>query len=137
FKLYDPKAAATTEIVYRLLEACDFKLTPTIAQAIYMGLIFDTGLFKHTNTRPETLRTASKLIETGFDFTDTAEKGMLVRSQGAFTMLKELLASAQFELSGRYVWGVLSNAKFLEAGGDADDREGLIDQLFLTPNCEI
>jgi phosphoesterase RecJ-like protein len=137
FRLYDPKAAATTEITFKLAEASQSKITGPMAQAIYLGLIFDTGLFKHSNTTPETLRIASKLLECGFDHTETAEKGMLIRTEGAFLMLKLLLENSRFEVRGRYVWGVINHANFLAAGGDAEDREGLIDQLFLTKECEI
>jgi phosphoesterase RecJ-like protein len=137
FRLYDPNAASTTEIVFKFIEDRGLQLTASIAQAIYVGLIFDTGLFKHSNTKPATLRIGARLLETGFDHTTTAEKAMLIRSGGAFDMLRNVLADAHFDLGGRYVWGVLSNKAFLAAGGDADDREGIIDQLFLTRACEI
>jgi phosphoesterase RecJ-like protein len=137
FRLFDPKAAATTEIIFKLIAATGGKLSKSIAQAIYLGLIFDTGLFKHSNTTPETLEIAGRLLECGFDHTDTAERGMLIRTPGAFLMLKALLTDAHFDIKGRYVWGVLNYSAFMEAGGDAEDREGLIDQLFLTENCEI
>jgi len=136
-RLYDPEAAATTEIVFKFLRDRKLKLTPTIAQALYMGLIFDTGLFKHSNTKPETMRMGAELLETGFDHTMTAEKGMLIRTPGGFEMLRTVLGGAHFDLNARYVWGVLDHASFLKAGGDADDREGLIDNLFLTSVCEI
>ncbi len=137
FRLFDPNAASTTEIVFRLVESLGLRLTPTIAQAIYVGLIFDTGLFKHSNTKPDTLRIGARLLETGFNHTDTAEKAMLIRTDGAFRMLKTILEGANFEVEGRYAWAVLDHASFQAAGGDADDREGLIDQLFLTRRCEI
>ena len=137
FRLYDPKAASTTEIVFKFLRALNLKLTKTIAEAIYVGLIFDTGLFKHSNTRPETMRIGAELLETGFNHTEVAEKAMLLRSPGAFDMLKTVLGGAQKEFDGRFVWGALEYAYFQKAGGDADDREGLIDNLFLIQGCEI
>jgi len=137
FRLYDPNAASTTEIVFKFIEAQGLNLTASIAQAIYVGLIFDTGLFKHSNTKPATLRIGARLLETGFDHTVTAEKALLIRSQGAFEMLQKVLATVRFEVGGRYVWGVLGSKDFVAAGGDADDREGIIDQMFLTRACEI
>jgi phosphoesterase RecJ-like protein len=137
FRLYDPQAAATTVVIFRMLRTLKIKLTPSIAQAIYVGLIFDTGLFKHSNTKPETMRIGADLLETGFDHTATVEKALLMRSTGAFQMMKHVVGDAHFDLGGRYVWGVLDQKTFLAAGGNADDREGLIDQLFLTESCEI
>ncbi len=137
FRLYDPTAAATTEIVFRLIKETKTKLTKDIAQAIYMGLIFDTGLFKHSNANPEILRIGAELMETGFDHTVTAEKGMLIRNPQAFQLLQSLLSGAQFEIDDRYVWSVLDHGTFEASGANSDDREGLIDQLFLTEKCEI
>jgi bifunctional oligoribonuclease and PAP phosphatase NrnA len=137
FRLYDPEAAATTEIVFRMQQALHLPLTQTLAQAIYVGLIFDTGLFKHSNTRPETLEIAATLLNTKFPHTETVEKAMLIRSHGAFQMLKHILSQAHFECGGKYVWTVMDFQTFMDAGGDADDREGLIDQIFLTQNCIV
>jgi phosphoesterase RecJ-like protein len=137
FRLYDPQAAATTEIVFKFVQAMNVALTQSLAQAIYVGLIFDTGLFKHSNTTPETLQIAAELLKTKFPHTETVEKAMLVRSPGAFLMLKHILMHAQFEHRDEYVWSVLDYQTFMNAGGNADDREGLIDQIFLTHKCKI
>lgn len=137
FRLYDPEAASTTEIVFKFAKSLGFNLTQSFAEAIYVGLIFDTGLFKHSNTRPETLRIAAELLETRFNHTDVAEKAMMLRSPGAFSMLQTVLAGSKKDFSGKFVYGVLDYTSFQKAGGDADDREGLIDNLFLIQGCEI
>ncbi len=137
FRLYDPKAASTTEIVFKFANALSLKITPEIAQAIYVGLVFDTGLFKHNNAKPETLRIAADLMETRFDHTRTVEEAMLIRSPGAFSMLKYVLSKANSAVGGKYTWGVLDYSAFQECGGDSDDREGLIDQLFLIRGCVV
>ena len=137
FRLYDPKAAATTEIVYRLVQHEKLTLTRNIAQAIYVGLVFDTGLFKHSNTKPETLRIAAELLAVGFDHTQTIEEAMLIRSEAAVKMLRAVLSSAEFHVGGRYVSGVLDNETLRTTQGTPDDREGIIDALFLIRGCEI
>lgn len=137
FRLYDPAAAATTEIVYELAKYWKMPLTKDIAQALYMGLIFDTGLFKHSNTTPYTMRMGAELLESGFDHTETAERGLLIRTPEAFDIFKHVISSSHFELNSRYVWGVLDHATFERSGADADDKDGLIDQMFLTDKCEI
>ena len=42
-------------------------LTPEIAEALYVGLVTDTGRFQYTNTTPKALRLAAELVETGAD----------------------------------------------------------------------
>lgn len=137
FRLYNPEAAATTEIVFDLLKHWKMPLSRDVGQSLYLGLIFDTGLFKHSNTKPFTMRMGAELLEAGFNHTETAERGLLIRTPAAFTLFKKVIASSTFEVSDRYVWGVLDYESFRKSGADADDKEGLIDQLFLTEKCEI
>lgn len=137
FRLYQPEAAATTEIVFDLIEHQGLELTKTIAQSLYMGLIFDTGLFKHSNSTPRVMMIGAELMKTGFNHTETAEMGLLIRTPEAFKLLKIVVANCQFEVDARYVWSSLDYASFAGSGADSDDKEGLIDQLFLTNKCEI
>ena len=43
------------------------ELTPEIAEALYVGLVTDTGRFMYENTTPESHRMAAELIEAGVD----------------------------------------------------------------------
>ena len=45
--------------------ACE--LTPEIAEALYIGLVTDTGRFQYANTTPKALRLAAELVEAGAD----------------------------------------------------------------------
>jgi bifunctional oligoribonuclease and PAP phosphatase NrnA len=136
-KLCDPEAAATTEIVYRLLLDQKIKLTKDIAQAIYMGLIFDTGLFKHSNTKPETMRIGAALLETGFNHTTTAEKALLMRTASAFSLLKDVLSRVQLDLDGRFCWAVLDQEMLVRAKAGDEDRDGIIENLFLIDGVKV
>ena len=42
-------------------------LTPAIAEALYAGLVTDTGRFQYANTTPKALRLAADLLEAGAD----------------------------------------------------------------------
>lgn len=137
-RLYNPYAASTTEMVLDLCESTGMMpLSSTEAQALYLGFVFDTGQFKHSNTDANVLRKAATLMESGFDHTTTVEQGLMIKNPHAFQLLKHVLSVANFDLGGRYVWSSISNEAFVKSGADSDDREGLIDQLFLTDKCEI
>src|SRR6266853_1376801 len=60
-------ASSTAEIVRDLLEELGVALTPEIAEALYVGLVTDTGKFQYTNTSPKALRLAADLMEAGAD----------------------------------------------------------------------
>ena len=66
-KLVDTKAAAAAEVAAGLLEAWNIEFDSAIATALYLGLVSDTGWFQFSNTRPQTLRLAAKLMEAGVE----------------------------------------------------------------------
>ena len=59
----DDQAASTTEILFHFFNSIDFKMSPSVAEALYVGLVYDTGLFKHSNTTPEVMRMGASLLE--------------------------------------------------------------------------
>ena len=60
-------ASCTAEIICDLLEDLGVELTPEIAEALYVGLVTDTGKFQYENTTPDSHRMAAELIEHGVD----------------------------------------------------------------------
>jgi phosphoesterase RecJ-like protein len=60
-------ASCTAEIIYGLTEDLGVELTREIAEALYVGLVTDTGKFQYRNTTPAAHRMAADLIELGVD----------------------------------------------------------------------
>jgi bifunctional oligoribonuclease and PAP phosphatase NrnA len=65
--LVDPTASCTAEIVWDLLHGLDVAPTAAIAEALYIGLVTDTGRFMYENTGPRAHRMAAELIAVGVD----------------------------------------------------------------------
>lgn len=65
--IVDSCAAATAEIIFRLLMQWQTPLTPQIAKALYVGIVTDTGNFKYASTTANTMRIAAALFEVDFD----------------------------------------------------------------------
>ena len=61
----DPDAAATTEIIYKLLNLMHIDITPCIAECLYTGITTDTGCFKYPNATYETYLLAAEMIKCG------------------------------------------------------------------------
>lgn len=66
-KLVDTGAAAAGEIVADLLDAWGIAFDTPIASALFLAIASDTGWFQFSNTRPQTLRLAARLMEAGAD----------------------------------------------------------------------
>ncbi len=68
-KLYynEPDAAATAQIVYKLVNMITKNVPMKSYEAIYTGMSTDTGHFKFSNISPETFRITAKVLESGID----------------------------------------------------------------------
>ena len=60
-------ASSTGEVLRDVFRELDVKLTPEIAEALYVALVTDTGRFQYTNTTPKAHGLAKELLEAGAD----------------------------------------------------------------------
>ena len=58
-----PDASSTCEILYDIFE--EKKMSFDTAQCLYLGIVHDTGVFKHSNTTRRVMEIAGALIEKG------------------------------------------------------------------------
>ncbi len=93
--LYNDNRAAAAEIIFEIVDRFGGEFTLDVATPLYTGLATDTGFFKFSNTRPETLRAAAKLLEAGVRPEKVSEAleekpEALVRGQAAALQTMEL-----------------------------------------------
>ena len=76
YEFMDASASSTCELIYRLIqENKDIDLVDqSISEAIYTGLVTDTGSFKFSSTSAYTHQVASQLMMTNFDHTKIQQK---------------------------------------------------------------
>src|SRR3954451_6954791 len=60
-------ASCTAEMVWDLMHGLGVQSTPAIADALYVGLVTDTGRFMYENTGPRAHEMAAELIAGGVD----------------------------------------------------------------------
>lgn len=60
-----PDASSTSELVVTLLD--EEKISKESAEALYMGIAHDTGVFRYSCTSPETMENAAKLMRKGIN----------------------------------------------------------------------
>ena len=138
-RIVDPRASSNTELLYYLSQSPFFEtpLDRDFCLQIYLGLVFDTGFFRHSNTTPESMELAAKLLRAGFDFTRVGERGMLERSFSSLQLLSETLSRARLACQTKVIWSEIELKNMNYPGAEPDDREGIIDHLFLTVGIDV
>ena len=67
-----PDASSTSELIFTLLEK--EKISKAVAEALYMGIVHDTGVFQYSCTSPETMEIAAELMRKGSNGSEIIEK---------------------------------------------------------------
>ena len=124
-----PDASCTAEIVWDLMHGLGVRPTPVVAQALYIGLITDTGRFMYENTGPRAHRMAAELLEAGVDV-PAVYRGLYEEiPAGKLALLALALGQLQRFDSGEFTLTMLSAEDFERADAEESDSEGIIDQL--------
>ena len=123
------EASSTAEVLADVFAGLEVTLTPAIAEALYAGLVTDTGRFQYANTTPKALRLAAELLEAGADL-QRIFQGVYESMQFAkVKLLARALDRATLYEEGRVVVSYLLRDDFGAVGAVEPYSEGIIDVL--------
>jgi phosphoesterase RecJ-like protein len=125
----DPSASCTAEMVWDLARDLGVVPTPEVAQALYVGLITDTGRFMYENTSPRAHIMAAELIEAGVDVPGVYRRLYEELPPEKLALYALALGRVQRFDDGQLTLSVLSAEDFARAEADDAYSEGIIDQL--------
>jgi phosphoesterase RecJ-like protein len=127
--LVDSGASCTAEIVWDLMHGLDVQPTQEIAEALYAGLITDTGRFMYENTTARAHRMAAELIEAGVDVPEIYRRVYEGVPYGKLVLLARGLSKIRRYDNGRLTVTQLDACDFAESGAEESYSEGVIDHL--------
>lgn len=122
-------ASCTAEIVWDLMRALGVEATPEIAEALYVGLVTDTGKFMYENTGTRAHIMAAELITAGVDVHEIYRRLYEGMPYAKLDLLARALGHVQRYDDGRLTFARLSRDDFRLAGAEDSYSEGIIDHL--------
>jgi len=125
--LVDVSASSTAEIIFEICRRLGVEITESIAQALYVGLITDTGQFMYENTDARTHRVAAELIESGVDVNGTFRRLYERVPEAKLKLIARALERIDRRLDGALSTTYLSAADYAATGADETLTEGIID----------
>jgi len=124
-----PEASCTAEIVWDLMHGLGVEATINIAEALYVGLITDTGRFMYENTGPRAHEMAADLIRHGVDVHEIYRRVYEGVPYGKLALLARGLAKVARYDGGRLTVTELDAHDFAQSGAEESYSEGVIDHL--------
>jgi phosphoesterase RecJ-like protein len=124
-QLIDSSAAATGLLIYKVLFSLKVPLDKDIATNLYTAILVDTGGFRYSNVSPESLKTASHLVEAGASPWDITKE---LYESVPFEGLKLLgLSLSSLEKKDGVAWISTTEEMFRQTHTAAEDCEDFVD----------
>jgi len=138
YEVVDVKAAATSSLIYELImETNPHLMNLDIANAIWVGIMTDTGSFRFENTTPKTMKIAARLLDFG------VTPGALYRHiyenklPEQMRLLGMVLQNVKYECDGKLAWFFITQEMANKAGARIEEVDGYTDFVRTTYGVEV
>ncbi|HEV3232978.1 MAG TPA: bifunctional oligoribonuclease/PAP phosphatase NrnA [Candidatus Dormibacteraeota bacterium] len=135
--LVTPEASSTAEVTFDLLNDWGTEISPQVANNLYVGVLTDTGGFRHENTTERALEIAARLVHCGADAAGIAERVYKSHKLSTMKLTALVLGTMGFDCDDRLVHAQVSQELLAKAGAQMDETEGLIDMLQSVDGLEL
>ena len=135
----DTEASSTCELVFKVIDTLGdrSKIDNKIGEALFTGLITDTGSFRY-GTRPYTYEVAAHLKAAGVDDYKLADKIFNSQKEKHLRLLGHCLAN-RMEVMKDYGVGImwLTRKDYLDFDIQRGDTEGIVNYMLMIENIKV
>ena len=132
------EASSTSEIIFFVLrDMLNIEIDELSGEAIYTGIITDTGNFKYESTTKETFYVAGELINTGIDRSKIADAVYKNKSLGAIKALGTALVNMKCIEEKKLVYFFLDKDFIQKEKIKKDETDGIVESLLEYKDCEV
>lgn len=124
-----PEASSTTQVLASVFNGAGCELEGPMARALALGLITDTGGFRHANASPEVFALAALLEHNGVSVHKLREKLEKTWTYARVRLWGQLCSQVQLLDNGHIALCCLSMDTMEETGATTEDTEGFVEQL--------
>ena len=130
-----PDASSTSELVFTLLDK--EKISKEAAEALYMGIVHDTGVFQYSCTSPETMEIAAELMRKGINGSEIIDKTYYEKTYVQNQILGRALLESMLIMDKRCIVSVIRQRSMEFFQAQPADLEGIVSQLRQTKDVEV
>ncbi len=122
-------ASSTAEIIWDLNKDLGAELTTELAQALYVGLVTDTGKFQYENTTPRSHLMAADLLAHGVEVHEIFRRLYEHVPLAKLQLLARVLSRIERYDDGRLTVSYILRSDYEETGADENFSEGIVDHI--------
>lgn len=129
-----PEASSTSELIFTLLD--EDKIPVESAEALYMGIVHDTGVFRHSCTSPETMEIAAKLMRKGINCSKIINNTYYDKTYHQNQILGRALLESILLMDKKVIFSAVKLKEMEFYGVEASDLDGIVQALMGTTGTE-
>jgi phosphoesterase RecJ-like protein len=129
----NPGASSSAEQVYYLFKHMKMPFTINEAEALYTGLVTDTGKFQQANTTPSALLMAADLLTVGLEPARLYDKLYATQPLSSLNLLGLALNTLKTAQSGKIAYLEITRAMYRRAHSNVTETEGIINYCMMMP----
>lgn len=123
-----PKATSTGEVLFRIFEAMEMKLTPDMATGLYTAMSTDTGSFQYDSVTGDTHRIIAALYDAGCDHNVVVRSVYQSMSKEKLTLHARVLSNLKFLAGGKVSLAICHLQDMEITGAPKDATEGIVEK---------
>ena len=130
-----PGKSSTSELIFELLPKD--RIDKAIAEALYTGIVHDTGVFQYSCTTAATMSAAGFLMECGIDYSAIVDHTYYEKSIEQNKVLAYAINKAELVLDGAVIKSVITKDNMERFKVTPLELDGIINQLRITKGVEV
>ncbi len=127
FKYLDENASSSSQLVFKIINQ-NIAIDKDIATALYTGIVFDTGGFRHSSTTQETMEIVGKLISLNIPFSRVYNEVMLKKSFTEAKILAKALETLEIDSQAPFSKMFITSVDMQAVGANKNDLDGIVEQ---------
>lgn len=128
FSYCEPETSSASQVLYGLFKECGIRVTAEMAKALFLGLAYDTGGFRHSNVDEESFRMAAEMRALGVDSSKLMNYLFFTSKFGEVKSFTAAVSHAKIHPGGILISG-MTGADFAKIGINAKAADGVVGRL--------
>lgn len=132
FNVIIPETAATCQLIWKLFKSMQkygLEIDKEMAEAVYVGILTDTGGFRYSNTSAETHLIASEIFSLGADHYAISKKVFESNPLRSMKLKFAAMGAANFSCGNRIAITYVDSKMLKSVGATLKDSDGIVEEL--------
>lgn len=135
--LINKTSSSNAEQIFELFRLTNTNLNKMECEAIYTGIVTDTGKFQYSSTTPYTHLVVSELLKRGINHTQINEKIYNRKKLNYLKLLSFALKSMKLHLNDKVAISIIPNNTFTKTKTDDIETEEIVNYGLLLEGVEV